>query len=149
MKAQEIVNRLTGHNGQNIQVCWQRQCKVRAGSVPVTKLTIAYVRAGIDYANLSAVQSGIANGERGEVEPLPWGVWQQFPYVIEHKGTEYVRLYPSSFGNLKSSVAYYIDGKPVDFADVKPFLLASEYPKSSEDKPLCFTVKAESIVSIQ
>lgn len=149
MNAQEIVNRLAGHNGQHIQVAWQRQCKVRSGSPVVTKQTIAFVRAGIDYANLGAVQTEIANGERGAVESLPWGQWQKFPYVIEHKGVEYIRLYPASFGNLKPNVMYYINRQPVEFDTVKAFLLASELPKQGEDKPLCFTIKAESIISIQ
>ncbi len=149
MNAVEIVNRLAGHNGQNLSVAWQRQCKTRAGAPTVTKQTIAPVRAGIDYKNLGVVQTEIANGTRGQVEPLPWGVWQQFPFIIEHKGKEYVRLYPSSDKNHKPNVAYYVDGRPVDFAEVKPYLLASEMPKANDEKPLCFTVKAESVISIQ
>lgn len=151
MKALEIVSALQGKKGQHVAITWQRPCKTRKGFAGIiAKRTEAFVRTGIDFANLSTVKAGIVAGERGEVGSLPWGVWRAGfeKYIIDHKDTEYVRLYPSVFGNLKSKVEYTMDGKPASYEQVLPYLLASEHRKD-DDKPVeCFTVKAEDIVQI-
>ncbi len=113
MNATEIVNTLKNIKGQNIKACWQRPVATpKDCPLTIVKTVCGYVRAGIDYANLAAVKDGIASGERSEVGPLPWGEWVQFPFIISHKGNEYVRLYPASFDNLKDEVTYTIDGAP-------------------------------------
>lgn len=102
-------------------------------------------RAGIDYANLSSVREGIASGERGEVQPLPWGEWFAFPYVIAHKGGYYFRLYPVA-GSVPS-VTYTVNGETVDRDTFAGYLTPSERAKmESGDRPDCFTVKAENCV---
>lgn len=149
MNAQQIVSALSGHKGQHIQVTWSRPAKVgKDCPLVIVKRTSAFVRAGIDYSNLASVKSAVANGEREEPQGLPWGTWQTFPFTIEHKGKEYVRLYPASFANLTPTVEWSIDGKPATFEQVSPFLLASEKRSQTDDKPECFTVCADSIVSI-
>jgi len=150
MNALEIVENLKNKKGQHVAATWQRQAKTRKGSPIIGKRTQVFVRSGINFANLSAVKSGIESGERGEIQPI-WkgkGQWKQFPFILFHvdTGVEYVRLYPAAFDNLKPSVEYTLDGKPATFEQVKPFLLESELP--SDEKPDCFTVKAESIISI-
>ena len=151
MKAAEIVSELKQTNkGAHVKVTWSRPCKTLKsfdGGV-ITKRTSAFVRAGIDFANLASVKNSIANGERGEVQSLPWGTWREFPFVIEHKGNEYVRLYPASFNNLRPSVEYSRDGFPVTLNEIAPFLQASEL-RDNDDKPIeCFTVKADSVISV-
>jgi hypothetical protein len=148
-KAKEIVESLKSFPGSHRGIVWQRDAKVRKDCpyASIQKQTCAYVRAGIDYSNLSSVQAGIESGERGEVQPLPWGEWSQFPYIISHKGNEYVRLYPPVFANLKPVVQWFANGNPVEFSAVQPYLLASEMPKDTV--PECFTLKAESIIAIK
>jgi hypothetical protein len=146
MNAQVIIDSLLGRAGQHCPVTWHRLCKTRKGAAPVTKKTTAYVRTGIDFANLASVKAGIASGERGEVQSLPWGEWARFPYIIAHKGQEYVRLYPASFANLRPVVQYFQNGQPVAFEAVSGSLLASELP--SGEQPECFTVKAGDVESI-
>lgn len=148
MKAIEIVNQLKDCKGQHVLVTWQRACKVLA-SCPhvIAKRTSAYIRAGIDYANLATVNDAIALGLRGDVQSLPWGQWSVFPFIINHKTVDYVRLYPASFGNLKPSVEWTIDGVPCTFAQCERFLVSSE-KRHEDEKPLCFTVKAQSVLSI-
>lgn len=108
----------------------------------LTKRVRMVARAGIDYGNLSTVKAGIANGERGEVQPLPWGEWFAFPYVITHKGGYYFRLYPVA-GSVPS-VTYAVDGVAVDRDTWAGYLTPSERAKmESGDRPDCFTVKAE------
>jgi hypothetical protein len=60
----------------------------------LVKFTSGLFRCGINFSNLGAVIDGIRDHERGPVQPLPWGQWQQFPFIIEHKGERYLRLYP-------------------------------------------------------
>jgi hypothetical protein len=113
MNAKQIVENLQNHKGQHVQACWTRPMKTRK-DVPmsIVKRTCAYVRAGIDYANLRTVKEGVESGERAEVQGLKWGQWSEFPFIIAHKGVDYVRLYPAVFANLKPTVEYSIDGKP-------------------------------------
>lgn len=143
MKATEIINKLRNRKGQHVGVQWSRPMKTRADvSATVIKSTRAFVRSGIDYANLATVK------ESGrEVESLPWGQWAEFPFSIVHKGAEYIRLYPATFNNLRPVVTYTVNGKIASADEVKPLCLASEF-RESDDAPACFTVKAENIVSI-
>jgi hypothetical protein len=150
MDARAIVAALMERKAQHVPCVWEREMKTRKEcKAKVTKRTEAYVRAGIDYANLASVKSGIASGERDEVQALPWGEWIQFPFIIGHKDREYVRVYPATFENLqkKISVQYFIDGREVSKADVEPLCLASEF-REREEETLCFTLKAESILAI-
>jgi hypothetical protein len=148
-RAKEIVESLKSFPGSHRGIVWQRDAKVKKDCpyANVRKQTMAYVRAGIDFANLGAVKEGIESGERDEVQALPWGTWSVFPYIIEHKGNEYVRLYPPVFGNLRPITRWFANGSPVEFSAVRPYLLASEMPK--DEVPQCFTLKAESIIAIK
>lgn len=149
--AKAIVAALREHKGQHIAVTWERPMATRKGTQEtVTKQTRAYVRAGMDYANLGSIKEGIASGEREEVGPLPaWQEWAEFPFILRHKekGTEYLRLFPAVFDNLKPTVKYFIDGAEVNESDVKPLCLASEF-RERDEAPACFQVKAESIRAI-
>ncbi len=148
MKAQNIIATLQNKKGQHVPVTWARQAKTRKDCpFIVGKRTTAHVRAGINFANLASVKQGIESGERGEVQPLPWGEWVKFPFIIGHKGNDYVRLYPASFDNLVPVVEWTRDGVPCHKSDVAAYLLASEL-RDSDDQPECFTVKAESIIEI-
>lgn len=144
----QIVDALKAHKGQHVPAIWQRTAKVFADCpLVIVKRTTAYVRAGIDYSNLALVREGIENGTRGPVQSLKWGTWAQFPFIIAHKAKEYVRLYPAVFANLTPTVEWFIDGRPATYADVEPYLLASE-KRDSEEEVTCFTVCADNVLSI-
>lgn len=150
MKAQEVVQYLQGKAGQHVNVSWSRKAKTR-GSCPfeIIKHTSAFVRTGIKYANLQAVKSEIAAGNREQVGQLPFGHWRPGfeNYIIDHNGTEYVRLYPASFDNLSEpQVSWTMDGITATFDDVKLYLKRSEDKR--EHQSACFTVKAEDINSV-
>ena len=108
------------------------------------KLTTGVFRAGINFANLQSVKDGIASGERGEVQPLPWGEWELFPYVIRHKDSHYLRLYPAK--NAKLEVTYLVNGKAVDKETFNGFLTPSD--AKAPEKFECFTVKCDNILSL-
>ena len=154
MQANQIVETLKTQKGRHVPAMWQRSLKTLKGVIQcVTKITSAYVRAGIDYENLAVVKDGIESGERCEVASLPWGKWEVFPFIISHtpKGAqspvEYVRLYPASFANLKPTVEYFIEGIPATSDEAKTLCLASEF-RDDEREVLCFTIRADNILAI-
>jgi hypothetical protein len=77
---------------------------------------------------------------------LKWGEWEDYPLFIRHKGKRYVRFY-AQLSKVKSR--WTMGGKPVELAEIKGYLLASEYNKK-EDKGehLTLTMKVENIVEI-
>jgi hypothetical protein len=151
MKAQEIMDALKGKKGQHVQAVWQRVCKTsKKWDGLICKRTMAWVRSGISYANLQDIKDAIERGEREPVEGLPWGQWREgcANYIIDHNGQEYIRLYPATFDNLQNSVEYTLNGKPATYAECEPHLLASEKHKPEDERPACFTVKADSVLTI-
>jgi hypothetical protein len=138
---------ITKSTGQFVKVAFKSTKKPAAAfkGTELTKVSSGVFRAGIDFSNLTSVKDGIANGERDEVGSLPWGEWVSFPYLIAHKGEQYVRLYPS-VGH-KVEVKHFVNGKEVSKDEFNSFLTPSDAKPS--DKPLeCFTVKATNIVSV-
>jgi hypothetical protein len=152
MKAIEIIQAVQNRKGQHVKVTWQRPAKtLKDCALTIAKRTSAYVRAGIEYANLATVKEAIASGERDEVQSLPsWSEWVQYPFISRHKqtGQEYVRLYPAVFANLKPEVEWSIGGKPATYAECEPYLLASEKRKDDDERPACFSLKAEDVIAI-
>ena len=149
MNIQNIVSVLSSNKGSNLKVIWNRPLKTRKGiTSKVEKLTRIVARGGVEYDNLGIVQEKRENGELPDQNAgLPWGQWANFPYHIEHKGTDYARFYPASGINFTPQVQYFLDGVEVDKSQVEPLCLASEFPVDRE-APLCFTVKADSVVSV-
>lgn len=100
----------------------------------LVKTTTAVVRTGVDYANLGVN----ADTETGE---LPWGEWAVFPYVVQHNGQEYVRLYVKD-GTVKTR--YAVDGVTVDREEFLSYLTPSQR-KPSKPNGGTITVKAQSV----
>jgi len=127
-------DRILKSKGQFVSVSWKSNPKPKAAfkNLVLEKRSKAVVRAGIDYAHL-------AENKDKEVQPLPWGKWKQFPYVIEHNGKDYIRLYP----NNKPETNYFING-----AEVNKEEFFEKLPDSEKNKPApaCFSVAEENIV---
>lgn len=118
----------------------------KKAGIELEKITTAVCKAGIDFSNLSSVKDAIASGERNEVEGLPWGEWESFPFTISHKGERYVRLYPASQANQTKS-EYKVNGEFVTREVFASFLTPSDKAKmESGEKPLCFTVKESNLI---
>jgi hypothetical protein len=153
MKAFEIFEDLKNRKGQHVKISWQRGVKLLKAHSDniVMKRTTAYVRAGINYANLTDVKTAIERGDREPVQGLPWGQWREGyqNFIIDNGEKEYIRLYPATFDNLKKAdVTWLLNGEEVPFATVEPMLLASEKRSKEEERPACFTIKAADIVTI-
>lgn len=158
MKAKDILDKIQNHKGQIMPCVIQNTVKTLKGvSAVVVKRNSCYIVAGIDYANRKEVREAIEAGQRGEVQPLPWGTWGEYPYIIKHtpKGAnevnEYIRLYPpteiqAQTFNLKSRVEFFADGRPIDRQTAIQY--CGTKAESSDSVPMAITPNVASIVSI-
>ena len=145
----DITNILSTRKGANLSAIIGKELKTRKGVTDcVEKLTSIVVRGGIDYDNQALVKEGREDGTLPEENAgLPWGQWVNFPYHIEHKGTDYVRFYSASGLAFEPKVEYFLNGEMVDKATIQPLCLASEFP-NRQDAPLAMTVKCENVKAI-
>lgn len=150
--AKALKAKLTSAKGQFSSATWKSSIKPSAkfSHVEIEKITTAVVRSGIDFSNLKSVKEGIKSGERSEVGSLPWGEWIDFPYVIGHKGKEYLRLYPSHAPNHVPNVKYFVNGKEVSKSEVLPYLTPSKARELTQPKEAveCFTIKADNVMDV-
>lgn len=166
--ADQVRNKILNAKGQFVKAAWKSNTKPAAAfkDVLLEKHTVAVVQAGVDFANLSSVKQGIADGTRDAVGELPFGEWyvdpltkkSWFPHVIVHtpKGEDkevfYLRLYPSTTGNHSAKSVFYVDGKEVTKDEYAKYLTPSEAKKvlnpSDSDKPLCFTIKLNNLLDL-
>jgi hypothetical protein len=153
-QAQTLIDTVKSCKGQFIRVEYRTTVKTAAAhkDVTITKHVNGVYRTGIDYANKASVKEAIENGERGEVQPLPWGQWAVFPWIIVHKGAEYVRLFPVSSVTSKPDVRYELEseswpehnGTNISEDVVAKFLTPGDKAKLYEqdrDVPECITKK--------
>jgi hypothetical protein len=162
LDAASVRDKILNAKGNFVKAAWKSTPKPAAAfkNILLEKNTVAVVQAGVNYANLSSVKDAIAAGERGEVQELPWGQWyvdrltgkSWFPYVIEHKDSLYLRLYPSQGNNHKTQSVFYVNGQVVDKDEFAKYLTPSEATKlldpKEEDRPLCFTIKLENLLDL-
>jgi hypothetical protein len=82
------------------------------------KVVTAVCMTGASYANLRV------NKDK-ETGPLPWGTWMDGaePFVIQHKGNDYARLYVIENG---VRAIYTVDGEVVSREDYESFLTPSQ-----------------------
>ena len=150
LSATQILNKILHTKGQFIKVFWKSNPSPAAKhkDIVLEKVTEGVCRAGIEYQNLKPVKEAIESGEKEAIEQLPFGTWLVYPYLITHKETTYVRLYPSESNKPKSK--FFVNGEEVTKEVFAEYLTPSEAKKLLEpkekDKPLCFTVKLENIL---
>lgn len=109
------------------------------------KSVTAVVRAGVNYDARKVVKEAREDGTLpAENAGLPWGTWVLFPYVITHKGSLYVRLYPTDLEHVKAF--FTLDGVPVAKSELEGICTASEFRESSGTD--CFTVRQEILTRV-
>lgn len=150
METQNYLNQVEGRKGQFIKLCWQRMVKTAAAfrNLSLEKKTTVTARTGIQYDNIATVQE---KRETGELPPenagLPWGMWKTFPFVIEHKGEDYARIY--TVPNAKPEVEWYLNGKRITREVALTFLTPSDRAKANDhSKNECFTVKMNDLIEL-
>jgi hypothetical protein len=103
----------------------------------ITKVVLCTVRCGVEYRNLAQVkESG------NEPQGLPWGEWEDYPYLITHKGNRYLRLYLGQ--SIKT--LYFVDGVKTDNATAR-FMIQGETEKKLIDNTDCSPVYDRSVPS--
>jgi hypothetical protein len=158
MTATEILTRIRQNTGAFMRVLVLSNVPTLKSvqGVTVTKLSSLFVTAGTEFASRKDVRDAIEAGTRGEVGPLPWGAWVEYPFIIGHVGkdgvyAEYVRLYPPSEKQLEH---FNLGGKVEFFADDQPITrdeairLCGSKAEAKEVKSEAFAVKAGNIISI-
>jgi len=100
------------------------------------KVVTAVCMTGVEYRNLR-VNKGIETG------PLPWGSWMDGaePFVIEHKGKHYARLYVIEHG---VKAVYTVDGEVVHRDEYQSYLTPSQQ-NAPRPNGGCITVRMEGI----
>lgn len=149
MKMTEIANAIrTTAKGSFHSAVWKKTLKTKKAfqNENIVKITKAVVRFGIEYDNMKAVQIKRESGELPkENAGLPWGEWKQYPYIITHKGNDYLRVSVSANNPIISE--YYLNGKRVDKDVIKSMCLASEFPTNTE-KPDTMTINIDNIITM-
>jgi hypothetical protein len=82
----------------------------------LTKISRAVAMTGVEYKSLAV-------NEDAETGALPWGEWSQYPYVVTHKGGEYLRIYTVD-GSVKTH--YFVDGIDVSRDEFLGYLTPSQ-----------------------
>lgn len=159
--AAEVRDKILNAKGSFVKASWKSNPKPAAKhkDVLLEKHTTAVIQAGVDYANLSSVKMAIENGERGEVQELPWGQWyvdpitqkSWFPYIIEHKDEYYIRMTSSKGNNHRPKSVYFVNGEETDKDTFASYLTASDAKKllepTEDDKPV-FNIKLKNLLDI-
>ena len=151
MQTEKIVEMITDKRGQslNVRLVSNVPCLAAHRANLVQKVTEMTVISGISFENRKDIKDAITNGERGEVQSLPWGQWKQFPHVIEHKGVDYLRLYLPSKAQQENgfckptTVNFTCNGTPISRAQA--IELCGSKAEAKENESGCMTVKAENL----
>ena len=108
------------------------------------KTTTGVFRSGVNFSNLSSVKAEFASGERTEVQPLAWGEWVKFPFVIAHKGERFLRL--TTVKGVKSKSTFKVNSVEVTRDEFESFLVESA--RSGNKAPTeVFNIKEANLVS--
>lgn len=132
--------------GQFASVTFKSNPKPAAAfkGVVLEKVTTGVFRSGVNFANLSSTQAEFASGERTEVQPLAWGSWESFPFVITHKGERFLRL--TTVNGVKSKSTFKVNGVEVSKDEFEQFLVPSA--RSDAKTPTeVFNIKEANLVS--
>ena len=141
------LDTLMNRKGQIATITTTRALKVRKNETAINKTSTFQCRVGVDYDNIKVVQEKRENGEiPTENAGLPWGQWEIFPYVIEHKGERYFRC-TTIRNNFIPKTTYIRDGVEISVEEAQRAALASEF--RAGDSSDVFNIKISSIVDVK
>lgn len=144
--ARSIINNLA-QPGAFQSLTWQTSPKPAAAHKGRTlvKQTTMVCRTGVEYANITTVAMRLSEqGRTAEDLTLPWGEWAVYPYLIVHKGEEYLRVSPAVGARPRST--YSVDGAEVDAETFYGFLPPSARPQPGEPAPEVLTIKVSNLI---
>jgi hypothetical protein len=118
MNRTDYLTRINAEGINTLGVEWQTEVKPAAAHRArlLGKISSAVVMTGVGFKTL-AVNAGRTTGD------LPWGEWAEYPFVVTHKGTLYVRLY-----TVDDTVRtlYFVDGALAHRDDFLSYLTPSQ-----------------------
>lgn len=144
-EAAAIIEASKASDGR-IRVRWTSSVKPAAAHKDkvLTKTTTGVVQIGLNYSDLPEVRAKRAASPPATddgAEKLAWGEWALHPYILVHKGVEYLRMYPVQDEPLVPS--YNIDGHPATKEAFNALLTPSQ--QAEKDSPVCFNKKIAEI----
>jgi len=125
--------------GANIILEWVRPAKVKKACVDNIEKHVRMVgRMGIEYDNMKSTQEKRESGDAPkENAGLQWGEWLEYPYLIQHKGKVYLRLYTGTSKKTPPKVEWLCNGETVQRETLDSVLLASEKQEGHSDTFTC------------
>lgn len=141
-----VINAFLAAAGQFASVTFKSNPKPAAAFKGVTleKVTTGVFRSGVNFANLASTKAEFESGERTEVQPLAWGSWEQFPFVIAHKGERFLRL--TTVNGVKSKSTFKVNGVEVSRDEFEQFLVPSARSDAKTATEV-FNIKESNLVS--
>lgn len=131
MEAREIAEKLEGRKaGSFFSLTTHRAVKTFKGCESIIEKESIMQGMLCEYSNRAAVKDGVEDGIREEPE-LPTWVKEKFKlgncnFWLGNTGEVYLCV-PLTGNEPKAK--WFMDGEECNYADVEPFLLASEKPK--------------------
>lgn len=146
MKATDIIKKLNGGKIRTVTMKRVLDTKKTASFEGVIeKKSTLQVRGGVEYENLAKVKAKRDAGIERTDKPSPYKLADGFERtILEHKGTgqQYAALAP--LNNNFGSTEYLVNGEPVEFETIKPFIYAQSKSKRGD----WMVVKTETIKEI-
>lgn len=140
------IERILSKKGQIATITTMRDMRMRKGQPTVQKMSTFQCRLGVNYDNIAVVGEKRTTGELpSDPQPLAWGEWLEFPYLITHNNQLYVKCTPLHNNNT-SKTKFLLDGYEISKDVVKPMCLSSEFSETRTND--AFTIKASSIIEI-
>lgn len=130
MKTEYFLDLIKNRKGQFVKLNWRRSVRTAATFKhhSIQKETTVVCRTGIEYDNMKSTQEKRATGELPPVnQGLQWGTWKEYPFVIEHNGQDYARIYAAV--NSKPERRYYKDGEEINRKEYLLYLTPSDVKK--------------------
>lgn len=150
----KLLQKILSVKGQNICLTINRPLGLKKKAIAEghsgTKHSVTKVRLGIAYDAMKDVKDKREDGTLpSEPQPLPWGKWLAYPFIIQHDNGElYLSCKKPSDPNFIPKTEFVLDGKVVS----KSELAASGFCKSSELAPSVnrdtFTLKLSNVVQL-
>ncbi len=138
MKAKNIIEKLNG--GKIRTVTMKRTLPIKdtvlkAGKFSglVEKKTVMQVRGGVEYEKLASVRAKRDAGIERTDKPSQYKLAEGYERtILEHKknGTIHAGLAPLNNG--VGGTEYFLNGEPVEFETIKPFIYAQSKSKGGD-----------------
>jgi len=138
MKAKDIIEKLNGGKIRTVtmkKLLPIKKTVLKAGNHPgvIEKKTVMQVRGGVEYEKLASVRAKRDAGIERTDKPSPYKLAEGYERtILEHKknGTIHAGLAPLNNG--VGGTEYLLNGQPVEFETIKPFIYAQSKSKGGE-----------------